>query len=372
MKVNPRSSVPFILTYIVLVVVSSNSGAAQESGQNPTPIIIYLTPPAEEATPTPESAYGPDGFEPNDDAGAATRIGFQVEASLTLVGADVDAFTGFLKAGQILRVSTTPYGQLDTRLRLTWAGQPVAENDDRAPDDLGSSLTFTAPADGHYVALVDKVTDADGSYDLETALLAPTATPTPLPTLTPSPTPTWTPSPTPTVTPTPAPLTQPDGSRSPAGPAAPRATATLSATPIVTATVTITVTEPISLTVRYLGPLEEESDAPATTVRLLVYYDANNDRAPGPGEGIPNVSVLAVDALGQRLGQTFTNLQGEAAFSLHDRDAAAVARIIVPFVPAWSARVRAGEVNDGMVLGLPAVRLPVFFPVAGPEGAETE
>ncbi|NLF65407.1 MAG: hypothetical protein GX579_12495 [Chloroflexi bacterium] len=370
MKVNPRSSVPFILTYIVLVVVSSNSGAAQESGQNPTPIIIHLTPPAEEATPTSESAFAPDRFEPNDDAGAATRIGFQVEASLTLVGADVDAFTGFLKADQILQVSATPHGQLDTRLRLIWEGQPVAENDDRAPDDLGSSLAFTAPADGHYVAFVDKVTDADGSYDLETALLAPTATPTPLPTLTPSPT--WTPSPTPTLTPTPAPLTQPDSSRSPAGPAPPRATATFSATPTVTATVTIMATEPITLTVRYLGPVEEESDAPATTVRLLVYYDANNDRAPGPGEGIPNVSVLAVDALGQRLAQTFTNTQGEAAFSLHDRDAAAVARIIVPFVPAWSARVRAGEVNDGMVLGLPAVRLPVFFPVAAAEGAETE
>src|SRR5690606_38628793 len=112
-----------------------------------TPIIIYLTPPAEEATPTPESAYGPDGFEPNDDAGAATRIGFQVETGLTLVGADVDAFTGFLKAGQILRVSAAVYGQLDTRLRLIWEGQLAAENDDRAPDDLGSSLTFSAPAD---------------------------------------------------------------------------------------------------------------------------------------------------------------------------------------------------------------------------------
>ena len=174
------------------------------------------------------------------------------------------------------------------------------------------------------------------------------------------------------MTPTPAPLTQPDGSRSPAGPAAPRATATLSATPIVTATVTITVTEPISLTVRYLGPVEEESETPATTIRLLVYYDANNDRAPGPGEGIPNVSVLAVDALGQRLGQTFTNLQGEAAFSLYDQAARDVARIIVPFVPAWSARVRAGEVNDGLVLGLPAVRLPVFFPVVAPDRVETE
>jgi hypothetical protein len=368
------------------------------------------------------------------------------------------------------------YGQLDTRLALYWEGQLVAENDDRAPDNLGSTVIFTAPSDGRYMAMVTKATDTDGTYDLEAALIAPTATPTPSPTLTPSPTA------TPTLTPTP--LFQPDaaepndqaanarpitaGSRgrytigpgdedffsfiakagtayscetitdqvdtllivhaggsvagsnddraparvdsffswragveqtvivqlaarggsygayefvcqtetpsaAPSGPALPvRATTTPLATATVTATVAVKATERVSLTVRYLGHVEPESDAPATTVRLLVYYDANNDRAPGPGEGIPNVSVLAVDALGQRLAQIFTNAQGEAAFNLQGQAAASVARIIVPFVPAWSARVRAGEVNDGIVLGLPAVRLPVFFPVAVPETTDME
>lgn len=132
----------------------------------------------------------------------------------------------------------------------------------------------------------------------------------------------------------------------------------------VTATVTVTATERISLTVRHLGRVAPQSDTSVTSVRLLVYYDANNDRAPGPGEGIPNVSVLAVDALGQRLAQVFTNAQGEATFNLHDQAAASVARIIVPFVPAWSAPVRVGQANDDIVLGLPAVRLPVFFPVS--------
>jgi len=55
-----------------------------------------------------------------------------------------------------------------------------------------------------------------------------------------------------------------------------------------------------------------------------------------------------------------TNAQGEAIFNLTSE---AIARVIVPFVPGWSARVRAGEVNDDIVLGLPAVRLPVFLPV---------
>ena len=94
---------------------------------------------------------------------------------------------------------------------------------------------------------------------------------------------------------------------------------------------------------------------------MLIYYDANNDRSPGPGEGIPNVSVLAVDAQGQPLARLFTNSAGEAIFTLTGDT---VARLIVPFVPGWSARLRPGEPNEGLQLGLPAVRLPVFLPVA--------
>jgi hypothetical protein len=144
---------------------------------------------------------------------------------------------------------------------------------------------------------------------------------------------------------------------------------TATATAAITAA-TLTATDRLSLTVRHLGHVEPQSDATETMVRLLVYYDANNDRAPGPNEGIANVSVLAVDALGQRLAQVFTNAQGEATFNLRGRAAGAVARIIVPFVPAWSARVQAGATEDELVLGLPAVRLPVFFPVAPPEPGE--
>ena len=111
---------------------------------------------------------------------------------------------------------------------------------------------------------------------------------------------------------------------------------------------------------QHVGRAQPQTTSPATYIRLLVYYDANNDRQPGPGEGIANVSVLAVDAQGQRLARVFTNAQGEALFNLTSE---AVARVIVPFVPGWSARVRAGESNNEIVLGLPAVRLPVFLPV---------
>jgi len=455
---------------------------AQGGGQNPTPIVIAVTPlvspnplgsptPGGQSTavpsPTGESSVQPDRFEPNNDASAATAIGLQTESGLTLIGDDVDYFTGYLKAGQMVRVSTTVYEGLDTRLKIYWAGQLTAENDDRSPSDVGSTVTFTAPTDGWYVALVEKATVYDGLYDLETALAEPTATVTPSPTPTAAPTLTPTPSPTPVMQPD---LAEPNNSPETARPVPPglRGTYTVGAgdvdyftfiakagnryacetvtdqvdtlltvvgagtqsalaiigvnddrgvgrvdsylawgaaeeqpvivkvearggsfgqyeficqnivlppappvppapvanTPTVnnplTTTVSLTATERISLTVQHIGQVQPQTMAPTTHIRLLVYYDANNDRQPGPGEGIANVSVLAVDTQGQRIARVFTNAQGEAIFNLASE---AIARVIVPFVPGWSARIRAGETNNGIVLGLPAVRLPVFLPV---------
>src|SRR5690606_6020044 len=127
----------------------------------------------------------------------ATAIGFQAETQLTLIVDDVDTFTAYLKLAQILQASTNDYHQSDPRLSVYCEGQLAAENDDRGRADVGSRVTFMAPADGWYVALISKATQFDGVYDLETGLIEPTATPTPSPTLTPSPTPTMMPSPTP-------------------------------------------------------------------------------------------------------------------------------------------------------------------------------
>jgi len=439
--------------------------------QNPTPIVITIPPqgtptPDGGATAVPEAGSGllpPDRFEPNNDESTATPIGLQIEPDLTLTGDDRDFFTGYLKAGQMVRISTTVAGGLDTRLKLYWNGQLAVDNDDRSAVDVGSTVTFSAPADGWYVVMVEKATVYDGIYELETALTEPVVTPT----LTPGPTLTPTPSPTPLIPPDQA---EPNDTPETAWPVTPgvRGTYTIGAgdvdaftfiakagsryacevvtdqvdtlltvisdsavigvnddrgagrvdsylewvtdeeQPVVvkvearggsfgqyefgcqqvvvspapmspapvenapgvgdsstvgepsTPTVPMTAAERISLTVQYVGRVQPQTSAPATHIRLLVYYDANNDRQPGPGEGVANVSILAVNAQGQRIARVFTNPQGEAIFNLAGE---AIARVIVPFVPGWSARIKAGEVNNDIVLGLPAVRLPVFLPV---------
>lgn len=460
----------FSLLILLTILFAAGTTQAQDGGQNPTPIVIIMTPeesPTAIPTATAVGSLPPDRFEPNNDTHTATAIGLQTEADLTLGGDDVDAFTGYLKAGQIVSIQTAVYEGLDTRLSLFWEGQLRVENDDRSPTDVGSLLVFTAPTDGWYVVLVEKATVTNGRYDLTVSLVEPTATATPWPTTTPLPTATPMPSPTPLMQ---SDLAEPNdspetaqpitpgqrntytvgagdvdfftfmakaGSRyacetvtdqvdtlltvigisgivgvnddrtvgrvdsyfawdtaeeqpilikvearggsfgqyqlvcqqaaaavsPPAMPAAPHG---LASEPLTVLSDTIT-TGHISLTVQHLGRVEPQTTTPTTSIRLLVYYDANNDRQPGPGEGITNVSVLAVDAQGQRLARVFTNTQGEAIFNLTSET---VARVIVPFVPGWSARVRAGEANNDIVLGLPAVRLPIFLPVQNRPNSE--
>ena len=213
--------IPICFAVLLAISTMTNTTQAQDGGQNPTPIVITLTPgggPTAVPSPPGDGSLQPDRFELNNDVSAATSIGLQTESGLTLIGDDVDYFTGYLKAGQMALIRTTVYEGLDTRLKVYWEGQLAAENDDRSPSDVGSTVTFTAPSDGWYVALVEKATVYDGAYDLETALAEPTVTPTAAPTLTPMPTLTPTPSPTPIMQPD---LAEPNDSPETARPVTP-------------------------------------------------------------------------------------------------------------------------------------------------------
>ena len=345
---------------------------AQEA--NPTPPVVYLTPPVVYLTPTlaatvlptavaSETPSGggiqPDAFEPNNDPGAATPVSWGMVPA-TLHQGDVDYYALYLKTGQIVSLHTGSPNNLDTYLQVWQGAQLLVENDDRTATDLGSAALFAVPAEGWYAIGIFQRGTSAGSYELYIELAEPTPTLTPSPTTTSSPTPT--PSPTPSATPTTLPTITPPfmGAAGTAGtasrPIAPAA-AVLTTTPTVTTTAVLTA--PISL--RLLGPAQPAATPQVTTARVLIYYDANNNRQPEPGEGVANVSVLAVDGQGQRLARSFTSPQGEAAFALTDTP---FERVVTPFVSAWSARIRPGLVNEDIILGLPAVRLPVFLPVS--------
>lgn len=349
---------------------------AQEA--NPTPPVINLTGtavPTETAvatmTATPTiPGVQPDAWEPNDTPEQATPVGWGMWDNLSLHEGDVDHYTLYLKAGQHVALTTRSPDYLDTMMQVWWGEEMLAANDDRSATDLGSAILLRAPYDGWYLVRVGNAAMSGGRYALSIALVEPTATATAMPTATPSPTPTS--PPTATVGPT---ITPPFAGT--AVPRIPPATPSLAATPSATISATggITTSLPLTGTAVYTLPLRIvplEAARPTatpsvTTARVLVYYDANNNRQPEPGEGIANVSVLAVDGQGQPVARAFTNAQGEAAFLLSGVD---VARLLVPFVSSWSARLRPGQVNDDLVLGLPAVRLPIFLPVATAAGEE--
>ena len=168
-----------------------------------------VVPPTE----TPTGQHPPDACEPNDDFGSPCSMTVnQTLTDLTLapVG-DLDYFTVYLKAGQIAQAATfpAPGTATDTRMFVYDAGGGLlGENDDRSGVDLGSSVTWSAPADGWFIILVDSAVPLEGQYDLQLSLALPTVTPTPTPTQTPVPT--GTPLPTMTPSPTVTPYTQPD------------------------------------------------------------------------------------------------------------------------------------------------------------------
>ena len=261
----------------------------------------------------------PDLAEPNNSPETAHPVTPGLRDTYTVGASDVDYFTFIAKAGSRYACETVTE-QVDTLLTVV----DIGVNDDRGVGRVDSIFTWTATMEQTAVIRVEARGGSFGQYEFGCQSAAP-----------------------------PPAAIQPPPSVAPASaPSVPAAT--------MTPTTGITTTESISLTVRHLGQVQPQTTVATTYIRLLVYYDANNDRQPGPGEGIGNVSVLAVDSQGQRLGQVFTNAQGEAIFNLTSET---IARVIVPFVPGWSARVRVGETNNDIVLGLPAVRLPVFLPV---------
>ena len=215
----------------------------------------------------------------------------------------------------------------------------IGGNDDRAPGNFNSYLAYYATYEGWLYVLVGygdrtptNVSDSDYTLvcDME---VSGQATETPASGSTPAPTSTPQLSTTPGLhTATPTPTRQP------------------TATPTREA-----------LTVR---PLTTPTPVPATTpvprfvpIRLLVYYDSNDDRQPGAGEGIAGISAQAYEvATNQLLAQDFTDERGNLEFTVATHGPV---RISVPFF--GFSQLVAGE-GASIYLRVPPQPLPGGMP----------
>lgn len=287
----------------------------------PTSTLFPTTTPFPTLTP----AVPADPAEPNNSPQTAYGITPGSTGSYSLGSGDVDYFTFIAKAGNRYSCETLT-NQVDTLLTVSTTAGPLVSSDDRSPSRVDSFVQWQASSETVVTLEVAGRGGSTGLYQL-LCQIAPASPPAPVAHL-------------------------------------------ATATPVMTVTATLTETAVSSptLPIRYLGQLPPTPPT-ITAVRLIIYYDANNDRLPSPGEGVPNVSVLAVDVNGQRLARVFTNEQGEASFHI---TAATIDRLVVPFVSGWSAKVNTAQ-NSGQVelsLGLPAVRLPIFLPLVGTESVE--
>jgi hypothetical protein len=187
----------------------------------------------------------------------------------------------------------------------------IGGNDDRAPGDFNSYLSYYATYEGWLYVLVGygdrtptNVSNSDYTLVCDMQVTGQVTT-------TPAPGSTHTPTPTPQSSTTPGLST---------------ATPTPTREPIATFTRE-------ALTVR---PLTTPTPVPVTTpvprfipIRLLVYYDGNDDRQPGAGEGVAGISAQAYEvATNQLLAQDFTDELGNLEFTVA---AHGHVRVSVPF-----------------------------------------
>lgn len=248
-------------------------------------------------------------------------------------GPDNDFFKIWIKPGLHYECATSNLSAgVDPNMIIYDDNQnAIAGNDDVEPGNFNSRIAYYATYEGWLYVLVgygdrDPPNLSDSNYTLTCNLKTPgepteTSTPTGEATATPSPSPNGK-----TATPTPA--------------------ASSVATP----------TPAESLTVR---PLTTPTPKPATTpaprlvpIRLLVYYDANNDRQPGAGEGIAGISAQAYEiATNQLLAQGFTDEQGNLEFTVKGP-----ARLSVPFF--GFSQLVASEEGASIYLRVPPQALP--------------
>lgn len=278
------------------------------------------TPTGTPGPPPPTAIPGADRFEPNHDFDRASTIATGVTYdNLNFVpwgGAteDNDFFKLWIKPGLLYTCETLNLAPgLDTNIIIYDRNRNgLGGNDDVAPGDYRSRISYRSTYEGWLYVLVGHggrfpYSEVQNStYSLRCTVEVP-GLPTPAPTATPRP-PTATPAPK-DWTPTPETFTSPPPT----------------ATPLTGA----------DLSVRLIStpapPSPEATPAPRfVPLDILVYYDANNDRSPGAGEGVAGLRILAYDTLtGEQVAEGVTDEMGRLRFTAAVRGAV---RIVVPYL----------------------------------------
>lgn len=306
-------------------------------------------------TPTPSNTPvpGADECEFNSTLETACVIGVGETKSLSFVPVfgspqDTDVFRLWVKPGIQYTCETTNLSPVaDTNIILLDHNgndfNPPIGNDDKAPGDLGSKVTYLSTYTGWLYIMVGPVNPPPyeesflHTYDLTCTATAATPTPTPtatfrpgtgggVPAATPTPFPTFPPTPTPIdlslfATPTPAPPP------------------VIQFQPLPTAT-----------------PLAG-GQIPAT-INVTLYYDSNGNFTPELTEGIMDVAVSVFDnTTGELLAFGFTNEAGVIRFDSIVSSGAI--RVVVPFL-GYSQLVVGNSAN--ILLRVAPQPLPLEIP----------
>jgi hypothetical protein len=260
----------------------------------PTPGPGTSTPPPT-GPPPPTTIPGADRFEPNYDFDHAATLATSVTYdNLNFVpwgggSEDNDYYKIWVKPGLLYICETLNLAPgLDTNMIFYTANRSlISGNDDVALGDYRSRLSYFSTYEGFLYVLVghggrfplSEVEDSTYSVRCAMSTSDQEASPSPEPPSTPhlSPTPPF----SPLATPTPQP----------------------------------------ELTIRLLGtptplPSAATPSLHFVPIDVLVYYDANNDRSPGAGEGVPGISILAYDtSTGEQIAQGLTDELGSLEFT---------------------------------------------------------
>ncbi|RME39183.1 MAG: hypothetical protein D6793_01480 [Thermoflexia bacterium] len=285
----------------------------------PAPTATPTPTPAPTPIPSPTPLSGVDRFEPNYDfdhaATIATNLTYENLNFVPWGGAteDNDFFKIWVKPGLRYTCETLDLAPgLDTNIILYDHNRnPLGGNDDVTPGDYRSRISYNSTYEGWLYILVGHggrfpYSEVQNStYSFRCTMEVP-GLPTPAPTAKPRPTNTpvpkdWTPTPETFVSPPPT------------------------ATPVSSA----------ELSVRLIST--PTPPAPAATpaphfvpLTVVVYYDANNDRAPGAGEGVIGLRILFFDTLtDERVGEGTTDENGRLETTLSVRGAV---RLSIPYL----------------------------------------